>query len=170
MNSVLRNGILVLMLVVAGIASARTMKAKSGKAYIRLVEAYTQVVNSGRDEGTNESSQQIVIEWRSKSVPETFFWRGENGWLTCQTEKAHKITGSRAGIPDGMVYRTEEIMINEIKRGDTILLTPIRGGKFPIPAEIPEKAKNTLFFKAGGNSWLSFPVGKITKKRAVSMP
>jgi hypothetical protein len=43
-------------------------------------------------------------------------------------------------------------------------LIPMTGGKFPVPAEIPVEARNTLYYKTAGSGWLAFPVKTITKK------
>jgi hypothetical protein len=78
-------------------------------------------------------------------------------------DKAHKPKDSKD-------YLTESISNDQVHKGDTLSLKPIRGGKFPIPAEIPETAKNTLFYKVAGSKWLAFPVTTITRKRDVAMP
>jgi hypothetical protein len=51
-----------------------------------------------------------------------------------------------------------------VKKGTNLLLTPVTGGRFPIPAEIPDSARNTLFYKTAGSNWIALPVNKIAKK------
>lgn len=101
----------------------------------------------------------FVVRWEGAGYPETMFWRGDGGWLTCRIEKAHKV--NTKGKPD---YIVEELATDNIRKGDTLMLTPLTGGRFPIPTEIPEQAKNTLYYKVNGSKWLAFPVSKITKK------
>lgn len=139
-------------------------------SYFTLLEAYTQNTMPGTPGGLQETGHHFVIKWQTATYPETFFWRGENGWMTCKIEKASKITGDRTNVPRGMDYRTRMVTGDDIKKGDTLMLTPIRGGRFPIPPEIPETAKNTLFFKTGGSKWLAFPVKTIGKKPDIMMP
>ncbi len=162
--------LLTLSLLLTFAASGKSKKQRTGKSYVTLVEAYTQDILPGRKEGKVETTLSFIIEWKSKAYPETFFWRGDNGWMTCKIEKVHKIVGRRANTPEGMEYTIDRVSIDKLTTGDTLMLTPMVGGKFPIPPEIPEKAKNTLFFKAGGSSWLSYPVKNIARKRAIAMP
>jgi hypothetical protein len=83
----------------------------------------------------------------------------------------HKIKQPKKGntIPD-RDYTTEAITNSALKKGDTLEITPLRGGKFPIPAEIPTDATNTLFFKTIKSNWLSYPVKKITAKPDIVLP
>ena len=147
-----------------------TTKAKS-KTYLKVVEAYTQRTRPGRPESAPPpTGTHFIIVWEYAKYPETFFWRGEGGWLSCNMLKAHKITNRPHNMPRGIDYRTEFVTGDKIHKGDTLQLSPVTGGKFPIPDEIPKDAKNTLFFKTGGSGWLSFPVENITKKPDIIMP
>lgn len=156
--------------IISTAANAQTSSRKKSKTYFKLVEAYTQKVQAGRQETPPMTGTHFIIVWENAQYPETFFWRGENGWLSCNMLKAHKITGKTKDIPKGIEYRTEAATGDQIHKGDTLELSPVTGGRFPIPDEIPKNAKNTLFFKTGGSHWLSYPVKKITTKPGVSMP
>ncbi|MES2702966.1 MAG: hypothetical protein V4649_10020 [Bacteroidota bacterium] len=163
---------LVLGIATAGCAQTKVKTkvkmAAENKSYFKLLEAYTQNTIPGIPGQLVETGHHFVIVWQSKKYPETFFWRGANGWMTCKIEKAQKITTRSA--PRGIAYNTEFVTGDDIHKGDTLMLTPVKGGRFPIPAEIPSRAKNTLFFKAGGSNWLSYPVKKIGRKADVPMP
>lgn len=143
-------------MLLCGIASHATAKSK---AKMKLVTAYSRYIPEAEQTSPAMLGQFIVVRWEHTSYPETVFWRGENGWLSCRIEKAHKTT-----VKGKVSYVGIETDIATIHKGDTLLLTPVTGGRFPIPAEIPEKAKNTVFYKTAGSGWLAFPVKKIEKK------
>jgi hypothetical protein len=150
-------------------APAQAAAKKKNKTYLKLVEAYTQRTLAGRPGSPPETGQYFIVVWQASTYPETFFWRGDNGWLSCKMLRVHKIIPSHT-TPKGMDHRTEFVTGDQIHKGDTLQLSPVTGGRFPIPTEIPATAKNSLFFKTGGSNWLSFPVKKIGKKADISMP
>lgn len=145
----------------------KKVKAKAPKTNIQVVEAYSQSILPGIPQGQVQTNYTIVVKWLGTQYPETFFWRGENGWLSCRQARAHRISNKKGATPD---YRTEEAVGDQVHKGDTLLLTPVRGGRFPIPAEIPESAKNTLYYKIPGSGWLACPVKVITKKPDIAAP
>ncbi len=143
---------LLLLLMVAGTANATTKK-KSSPA--KLVTAYSRTIPEAEQSNPPMEGHFFVVKWQDTKYPETFFWRGQGGWLTCNIERAHKA---------GKGYKTEQVTNGDIHKGDTLMLSPITGGRFPVPKEIPEKAKNTIFYKVNGSAWLSLPVKKINKQ------
>lgn len=149
--------LLLVCLSAAGMANATEKKKK---ANLKLVTAYTRKIADTEQTNPPMAGTFVVIKWGYDTYPETIFWRGQSGWLTCNIGKAHKM------VQKGKTsYATEEIMPDQVHKGDTLMLTPVTGGRFPIPAEIPAKAKNTLFFKTGGSAtWSSFAVSPISKK------
>lgn len=147
--------LLILGLSVTGTANAKGKKTQ--KAHFNLIEAYNKKIQEGTNSNPPMTGDHFVIKWEDANYPETMFWRGEGGWLTCKIEKAHK-------APKSGAYTTEEANGGQIHKGDTLMLSPVTGGRFPIPAEIPTSTKNTLFYKTGGSGWLAFPVKKIGKK------
>ncbi len=172
MNRNLQFAVGALMLCMPFITEGKgTHKKKATKEHFKLLEAYTQRVLPGIPGGSlPDAGYHFIIVWHGTSNLESCFWRGENGWLTCNIEKAHKISPKDArNFPPGMDYRTEPVTGDEVHKGDTISLTPIKGGKFAIPKEIPATAKNTLYYKSGGSKWLAFPVKTIGKKRDIAM-
>ena len=163
----------VLCFGITAVAHAKKKAKKKSTASFKLVDAYTQRtipgIRPGPGHPTPPPTTNFVIVWQAATYPETFFWRGDNGWLSCRIDKAHKAVG-KLHMPAGKDYMTEIVTGDQIHKGDTLLLTPVTGGRFPIPSEIPETAKNTLFYKTGGSKWLSFHVDAITKKRDIVMP
>jgi hypothetical protein len=154
-------------------ANGRAHSLKKKNRDLRLIEAYTQKRTPGRREFPAETTMNIVVEWRSKTSPETFFWRGEGGWLTCRMVRAHRLnTSATVGSRPiaGLDYSLEAPDNNPFHKGDTLMLTPVTGGKFPIPAAIPESARNTLFYKTVGSEWKAFPIDSIAKKRDILAP
>lgn len=150
-----------MMIIVATNACARPA-AKKAKTHFKLLEATSWRTIPGIPDAPVKTQYRFVIVWQGAKYPETFFWRGTGGWLPCSIAKAHRM--KKGG------YTTEEAAGDNIHKGDTLELIPMTGGKFPIPAEIPAKAKNTLFYKTGSSGWLSFYVKNITKKPDVVHP
>lgn len=151
--------LLALFSIVAFGTTFATAKSKK-KTNLTLVTAYTNTISEEEQTSPAMLGTFIVVKWNYSTYPETMFWRGEGGWYTCNIEKAVK-TGNGKNIN----YSAEFVQMDQIKKGDTLLITPIVGGKFAIPSEIPQKAKNTLFFKISGNpAWMPFPVSPISKK------
>lgn len=146
-----------------------TKKTSKKAANFTLIEAYKQTMVGGVPGGLQETGHHFVIKWQAASYPETFFWRGENGWMTCKIEEAHKVT-NRKTTPRGIDYNTRMVTGEEIHTGDTLMITPVKGGRYPVPAEIPATAKNTLYYKVGGSGWLAYPVKNMGKKADVTAP
>ncbi len=171
MKSVLACVLFVMCGFAAADVSAKGGRLKSHKHDLKLIEAYSQKTVPGRRESPAEISINFIMEWRAKTYPETMFWRGEGGWQTCRMLKAHKMelgAGSKPIVGSG--YRVEMADGNNIKKGDTMMVTPMVGGKFPIPKEIPNEARNTLFYKTGGSEWRPFVIDTIIKKRDILAP
>ena len=152
-----------LIVAVDNNASAKGKK-KNPKANFKMLEAYTQKTIPGIRGAQPTIQTNFIVIWENAKNPETFFWRGENGWQNCRMMKAHYIGNQIKKMPSVPDYRSEFVIADKIHNGDTLILTPVAGGKFPIPTEIPADAKNTLFYKTGGSIWLSFPVKEIGKK------
>ena len=158
--------ILCLLFLVDSTVLANTKKKKEN---IKLVEAYTQRTVAGIPGAPPTTGQHFIIIWQGASYPETFFWRGQAGWLNCNMQKAHKLSAKAKETFNGVEYSTEYLTGDQIHAGDTLQLSPVTGGRFPIPAEIPKGAKNTLFYKTSGSKWLSFPIKKLSTKRDITL-
>ena len=151
-------------------SEAKKKSKKKNKTYLTLVEAYTQRIIPGIPGPPPPTGTHIVIVWEGPKYPEVFFWRGDGGWLSCNMTKAHRIVNRRNIRATYTDYEIEKIAPDQVHKGDTLELSPVTGGKFPVPANLPADAKNTLFFKTGGSDWLSFHVDTVTKKRDIPMP
>jgi hypothetical protein len=145
----------MLGIALAGSMAATAKNKKRQKCNFMLIEAYhkTTAVGEGNPPMTGD---HFIIKWNDTNYPETFFWRGDNGWLSCKIVRAHK-----AGK---MMATTDDANGDQVHKGDTLMLSPVTGGRFPIPKEIPTSAKNTLFYKVNGSAWLSCKVKSIAKK------
>ncbi len=144
-------------------AFAGTKKPKKGD--FRLLEAYTQKMVQGHPSAPPPTGEHFIIVWQADVTLETMFWRGKSGFMMCMIQKAHKIAKKDAkNFPPGLDYGVDPAG-EDIKKGDTVQIIPVARGKIRIPDEIPQNAKNTLFYKKSGSGWLLFPVTKITKKR-----
>ncbi|MCF8448244.1 MAG: hypothetical protein K9G49_00120 [Taibaiella sp.] len=151
--------LLLICIFATGTTYAFATAKKKPKKHFKLITAYTKTITETEQTNPPMPGNFFVVRWEGAGYPETMFWRGDGGWLTCRIEKAHKV--NTKGKPD---YIVEELATDNIRKGDTLMLTPLTGGRFPIPTEIPEQAKNTLYYKVNGSKWLAFPVSKITKK------
>ena len=151
--------LVVLLFTSSLLVSCSVLGFSKAKKNIKLVTAYTKTISESEQSNPPMAGYFFVVKWENTKYPETFFWRGNGGWLSCNIEKAHKkmVSGKTE-------YTSEPFDMTTLHKGDTLMLVPVTGGRFPIPAEIPEKAKNTLYYKVNGSKWLSFPVTKITKK------
>ncbi len=147
----------VFCLFATTIATAYCKKKK--KHHFKLVTAYSKNIPQNEQSNPPMEGHFFVVKWKSNSTPQTFFWRGEGGWLTCKIESATESEKDGSGT-----YTGNNISIANISKGDLLLLTPLTGGRFPIPDEIPESARNTLFYKVGNSNWLAYPVNNIDKK------
>ncbi len=168
----LRSFLCLLVIGIALSADAATKKkavVKKPKPYFKVIEAFNQHILPVKPNVVPTTGDHFIIVWEGKNFPETFFWRGENGWLPCKMLNAHKMCKSPE-VPEGLDYAVSHVKGDDIKPGDTLELTPVLHGKFPVPPEIPVDAKNTLYFKVGKSGWLSMPVKEITTKPDVTMP
>lgn len=145
----------------------KTTTVKSATAYAKVIEATRQRTLPGARGSQPVDEYRLLIVWKSTTKPESFFWRGASGWMPCEVAKAHKHTQPQAGE---RWYTVEEISTAKIKKGDTLELLPVAGGKFPIPSQIPSSAVNTIFLKTQKTSWLSLPVKNLKKADDVIMP
>ncbi len=141
---------------------------KKGNSTLRVLEAYSQRILPGIPGAQPKTDFHFIVIWEGKKYPETVFWRGENGWLTCNLYKAHWMGNRTINVPRD--YRFDPVTNDAIHKGDTLELRPVTGGKFPVPPEIPKDAKNTLFYKSGGSGWMLSPVKNITRKPDIPLP
>ena len=143
---------------------------KKQKQYFQLLEAYVQKTLPGIQGPSPQATVHFLLIWEGKKHPDSFFWRGENGWVPCNTIRAHKIINRSSHIPEGIDYTMERVLPANIEKGDTLLLTPVAAGKLSAPAEVADSIKNTLYFRTAGKQWKSYPIKNIGRKPDIAMP
>jgi hypothetical protein len=141
-------------------AGEKKKTAKPGKAYASLVSASLQRTVPGARGSEPIPHYSFVVKWKSKEIPETFFWRGKDAWMNC------KVTV----YPAPACKKGSEINLEKLKPGNYVLLQAIPGGRFPMPEEIQNTKGDDLFFKTGKSGWLYLAVTKITKQKDLLMP
>jgi len=142
---------------------AQAKKATGASAYASLMESNMHRTLPGVRGAEPITEYNFIITWNSSTPPQSFFWRGEDGWLGCSVALAHKAKGTSE-------YTFTDVRIDKIKKGDILKLTPMPGGKYPIPASIPKNATNTIYFKTINNKWLGLPVKKFNRQADTIMP
>ena len=167
----LRFSIAVLAVIISFTLSAcaqskKTAGATNGESYAKVLQATRQRTLPGAPGMEPVNEFRILIVWKSKQVPETFFWRSEGDWMQCQVSRARKTKSANSDLP----YILETISLSNIKPNDTLELLPVPGGKYPIPSAIPASATNTIFFKTINSAWLSLPVKNIKRAKDIVMP
>jgi hypothetical protein len=148
-----------------GLCSTTVLQCIAQTNGVKPATSYAKTIAATRTQPENKKgndSYSILIVWKSADQPEFIFWRGERGWLSCDMAKAHKNPNPE---PGESWYTTEDIDAAGIKKGDTLEIVPVPGGKFAIPKEIPATAKNVLFLKTPKTGWLSLPVNNIKLKK-----
>lgn len=156
--------------IVGTAATKKKAVAKKPKPYFKVIDAFTQHVLPVKPHATPTNGDHFIIVWQAAKFPEAFFWRGEGGWLPCKMLYAHKVVCKSPQYPEGLDYAVSHVKGDDIHSGDTLELTPMLMGKFPVPKEIPDSARNTLFFRVGTSGWLSMPVKEIKVKNDVVVP
>lgn len=142
-------------------------KIKSAKCYVHLINAYKQRTLPGVRGAQPIEQYHFLIVWKNNEQPGAIFWRGANGWMSCNIQKAH--FENKKDNPNKLPYTASQFMNGDAHKGDTLALTPLKG-KFVIPAEIPMQTTNTLFFKTAKGKWLSLPVANIKNLPDIVMP
>lgn len=165
--------VILYTLLSSGCFAQKKLAVKPGTSYARIIEASKQVFLPGIPEGTPTEKLTILLVWKSKDAPETFFWTGNGEWVNCIVEKAHHAHLKSPKYEFGETwYTTEQVtQLSKIKRGDTLELSPIYGGKHPVPAEVTADMTNRVFTKtAKSGGWIYLPVKKIIDRPKVAMP
>lgn len=128
--------------------------ANNNREYVTLIEASKQMSRHVKP----RMEYNFFVRWENNMPPEAFYWRESDNWMPCLITKASKAT------PGKHWEGAEKVMTENIKKGDTLLLIPQAGGKYPIPAVIPADAKNTIFYKTANTGWMALPVKNIKEK------
>ncbi len=154
-------------------ACAQTKKGsapKQGTTYAKLIECSEQTTLPGRPEMEPTTTKRILIVWKSNTPPHQIFWRGEDGWTDCVVAKARKNNNRQPKYEFGETwYDTQEIAPDKVKKGDTLELTLMYGGKNTIPAEVIATMKNRIFFKTEKSQWMFLTVNTCKKRPDIAM-
>lgn len=143
---------------------------ESNNEPVILLQATKQTTLPGRPEMQPTTDHRFVVVWKKQTSPTAIFWRGESGWLSCNTSivtNYKKLDEDNPGMNDN--YQTQ-VMKRSISSNDTLELYPVRMGKHPMPESIPADATNTIFFKTGDNDWHALKVEKIIERPEIAMP
>jgi hypothetical protein len=150
---------LVLSLSINACAQGKksTSASKSADKHAKLIAAAKQLHLPGAPGMEPTTSYMFVIVWKSTTPPETFFWRGEDGWMPCHVNKASRTNAENKSFP----YDRAFVQLDKVKQGDTLMLIPATRSKDVMPQNIPTTSKNTVFFKTVKTNWLSLAVTNI---------
>lgn len=155
-------------------ACAQTKKSsipKQGTTYAKLIECSEQTTLPGRPEMEPTTAKRILIVWKSSTPPHQIFWRGADGWTDCVVAIARKNSNKHPKYEFGETwYDTQETTPDKVKKGDTLELTPMYGGKNTIPTEVTAAMKNRVFFKTEKSQWMFLPVNTCKKRPDIAMP
>jgi hypothetical protein len=99
-------------------------QTEKNRACFKLIEAFTQRTLPGRKETPPMAGTHFIIVWEKAKYPETFFWRGEGGWLSCNMLKAHKLINRPANMPVEIEYSVNFVTGDQVHKGDTLELSP----------------------------------------------
>jgi hypothetical protein len=157
---------LTLFLTITSCAQSKRASVEPAKGYAKLIEATSQRSIPGIRDAEIETIYKFIVIWQANEQPLDFFWKAPGIWQHCAVSKVHKTMNKSA---NGAGYRTEAYEPGKLRKGDTLELVPVKGGKYPIPTEIPSDLNNVVIFKTNKTNWLQIPVGKITRKPDVIM-
>jgi hypothetical protein len=161
----MRNACLIATMsaVVALTACAQSKKStmaatNNNKEYVTLIESTKELTRHVKP----QTEYHFVLRWESNTPPESFYWRETEGVQDCMIIKATKVRDvvNKKSAREHW-YSSTAIVTDQIKKGDTLLLIPQRGGKYPVPDEIPASAQNTLFYKTASSNWMALPIKNI---------
>lgn len=160
-----------LAVVMSACAQPKKTSSKKQSLYATVLEARRQRLVSAMPGAGPVNNYRILVIWKSTKASQSFFWRGEDGWLNCLVNKVHKRQGAINKEAEELWYSATEIAPEKVKKNDTLELIPMPGGRFATPAEIPAKAKNTLFFQLlNDTKWQALPVHKFKQLKDVQGP
>jgi hypothetical protein len=157
---------LTVFLSLTSCAQSKRTSVGPAKGYAKLIEATSQRTIPGIRDAEIETVFKFVVIWQSKEQPQDFFWKAPGIWQNCAVSRVHKRTNKTANSD---WYTTDDLDLNKIKKGDTLELVPVKGGKYPLPTLIPPNLNNVILFKTNKTNWLQLSVGKITKKPDIVM-
>lgn len=132
---------------------------------IKLIQCYEQRILAGRNEAGIEINYEILAVWQGKKAPISLFFKNETDWKNC---KIFRVT--RKNLAADQATLTIEISPEEIKRGDSLLIQPISGGRYTMPKHINARIKKALFYQTTNSNWLFHQINKTERKEDIVMP
>ena len=154
--------ILVCSVLISRAQKSRSSIPKNGSTYIRHLST---IKWSSSEDGHTDSGIKLIIVWKGAQPPETFFWRPKNGaWMTCAVTRLHTNPDRTDKLDEP--YIKEETDLAQIRKGDTLELSPMRGGRDIMPKTIPASMTNRVFFMMKRNSnWWYTAIPAIPAKK-----
>jgi hypothetical protein len=157
----------VLVILMCSVLISRAQKSRH--AVLKDGNAYAKLIASGQwkniDQGREDSGYTFTIVWKSAQHPETFFWYSkEGGWMTCSVKRAHPLKDFTEILDREKTDAGEDIEFSQVRKGDTLDITPLRGGRDIKPKLIAASMTNRLFFTVKNNiNW--WYIGGMAKKK-----
>jgi hypothetical protein len=161
--------VLLILCGSAGDSNAQLRASKATTGYLRFLEGNVRRFLPGRPESEPVTEHRFLVRWMARSGPQSFFWKQGNTWQDCRISRARRMKYSNKDASSRW-YDTEDITPEKVRRGDTLEIFPMAGGKFAIPAKVPRSVKNALVFRTGKNKWQYLPVTRIKTLPDVTMP
>jgi hypothetical protein len=135
-------------------------RATPGDRYARVLEATSQRTLPGMRSQQPYTDYRIVLVWEKSAPPITFYWKPADGWHDARVTRY-------SPNPDS----EQPISLQDVRKGDTLRIwSTTSTAKSPVPADIPESATNTLFFRTAASGWLFTPVRSINALEDIAMP
>jgi len=162
MPVIFRNSVLFLLIITGFSACGQTRKATAAAT---LLEVTSQRTLPGRSEADPFTDYELFVVWKSARPPLSFFWKDGEAWMPCQVKRF-----TRAGVPSDRRPELRDISLQQIRRGDSLMLVPLRGGKYPVPSVAAAGKGSTLYFQISKSGWMYLPASHITRKPDIIMP
>lgn len=159
MNKLTFAPVLVLAAGLSLSACAQTRKTPKATSYARVLDGSVTRILGGREETGIQYRYVLHLVWKSTTPPVSFFWRPSDGWQTCVLYKGYS-SNERAANP---------VAPESVRKGDTLTIIPLSGGRDAMPAGISSSLKNALFFKTSKSKWMYLPV-KLKKAADLVTP
>lgn len=143
------------------------MAVKNGNTSVHIIEAFTQKTLPGVRGMEPQTRFHITLALKSNLKPRLFLWMQDGKWYSCSLSRAHYTREVNEGTH--LPYTTAQIYINDVKKGDTLELTPINiTNDVPIK---PDKLKNnTLYFNNTQNNWFFVTIKHFLSKPDIVLP
>jgi len=150
---------------------------KKAKVYsggdVNIIESSMQRVLPGQPRTPPYTRYNTILVWKNAQAPKSFFWYSGSEWMACSISKVHKTNNTP---PPGNVtpwdagYDQERIGLANIKKGDTLELTPQSAVKAPFINPSLFKQGNVFIVYQTKNKWLYSRVKAIKKQPDLALP